>query len=100
MRSVNVALPENSSNVFSLALQDLNNIMEHNFAAATKAEALDRPCVVEDSVAASLPGGTVEKIDLARKTQRVVRWCELFQHPLDGAPQIWLWTSHCVIKVC
>lgn len=53
-RSATVAIPQDAIDVFSLALQNLNAIMECTFAMVSKAEALERVRVVEETATASL----------------------------------------------
>lgn len=62
--SANVSVLEEPSDVFSLALQSPNAIAGCDAAVAAKAVALERVCLVEETVAASLAGWDLAKIDM------------------------------------
>lgn len=59
-----MVIPEDASAVFSLALQNLNDIIEHNSAVTAKADALERVGVVEKTGAKTLGRWTLEDIDM------------------------------------
>lgn len=67
--SKNVALPEDVSGVFCLALQNLNAIIKCEAAVALKDVELERVPVVKENAAASLTGWNLKKIDSIRKRE-------------------------------
>lgn len=56
--STNVAVPENTNGVFSLSLQNLNEILKHHSAMAAKVHALEHVHGVEENAAAWLASWT------------------------------------------
>lgn len=60
-RVANVVLSEDASEVFSMASQNQIAYSEHDSGVAAKSVVLERVSLVEETVAASLAGWTLEK---------------------------------------
>lgn len=60
-----MAVPEDASGVYSLALQKLSGIAEHDLQSLPKRDVLERVRVVQEAAAASLGGWTLSKIYMA-----------------------------------
>lgn len=70
-RSVNIAVPDDASFFFILALQNIKPIIERDSAVAANSDALEGVWVVEETAAASLANWTLEKTDMVREDGRV-----------------------------
>lgn len=90
--SAHVSIPENTSKVFSLALQNLESIKEHSLAVVAKPVVRERVSVVEETVASFLAGSTFEKIDMVVCPEsRARRWSV-------STPPWWLFANRSQVK--
>lgn len=77
-RSVNIVVPEDVIEVFSIALHILNAITEHDSTGAAKDSVLQRVHVIEETAASSHVAWTLEKINMGFKR---IEWLTTVERP-------------------